>query len=72
MKMVYNLGGIKVKKLAEEIRSGRRLNRSDDLSQLLTADLEELRAGADTIRSELCGDRFDFCTIINGRSGRCG
>ena len=33
-----------MKKLAEEIRSGRRLNRSDDLSQLLTADLEELRA----------------------------
>lgn len=61
-----------MKKLAEEIRSGRRLNRSDDLSQLLTADLEELRAGADTIRRELCGDRFDFCTIINGRSGRCG
>ena len=61
-----------MKKLAEEIQSGRRLNRSDDLSQLLTADLEELRAGADTIRRELCGDRFDFCTIINGRSGRCG
>ena len=61
-----------MKKLAEEIQSGRRLNRSDDLSQLLTADLEELRAGADTIRRELCGDHFDFCTIINGRSGRCG
>ena len=54
-----------------EIISGRRLNRRDDLAVFLTADLEELRAGADQIRQALCGDRADLCTIINGRSGRC-
>ena len=63
--------GIGVKKLAVEIISGRRLNRRDDLAVFLTADLEELRAGADQIRQALCGDRADLCTIINGRSGRC-
>lgn len=57
--------------LAQEIIAGRRLSREDDLSVLVTADLEELRAGADEIRRALCGNRFDFCTIINGRSGRC-
>ena len=60
-----------MKKLAVEIISGRRLNRQDDLAVFLTADLEELRAGADQIRQALCGDRADLCTIINGRSGRC-
>ena len=60
-----------MKKLAVEIISGRRLNRRDDLAVFLTADLEELRAGADQIRQALCGDRADLCTIINGRSGRC-
>ena len=60
-----------MKKLAVEIISGRRLNRRDDLAVFLTADLEELRAGADQIRQALCGDRADLCTISNGRSGRC-
>ena len=61
-----------MKHLAEEIIAGRRLGREDDLSVLVTADLEELCQGADRIRKALCGDRFDLCTIINGRSGRCG
>ncbi|MGN1030200.1 MAG: biotin synthase BioB [Butyricicoccaceae bacterium] len=60
-----------MKKLAEEIIAGRRLNRGDDLSIFLSADLDELCRGADLIRKELCGDKIDLCTIINGRSGRC-
>ncbi|MGE4277270.1 MAG: biotin synthase BioB [Lawsonibacter sp.] len=58
--------------LAEEIVAGRRLGREDDLSQLVTADLDALRQGAEQIRQALCGSRFEFCTIVNGRSGRCG
>ena len=58
--------------LAEEIIKGRRLGRADDLNRLLEADLDQLCQGADRIRAALCGDRFDLCTIINGRSGRCG
>ena len=58
-------------KLAREIIKGRRLGRGDDLSDLCREELENLCAGADLIRKELCGNKVDLCTIINGRSGRC-
>ena len=64
--------GIVMKQLAEEIIAGRRLGRQDDLSFFFPADLRELGAGADWIRRALCGNKAELCTIINGRSGRCG
>ena len=60
-----------VRKLAREIIAGRRLTREDDLSGLLTCDLDALCEGADEIRRAMVGDRVDLCSIINGRSGRC-
>lgn len=57
--------------LAKEIVAGRRLTRSDNLNAFLTCDLQQLCEGADYIRSKLCGDKVDLCTIINARSGRC-
>lgn len=33
--------------------------------------LEPLCAAADRIRAHFCGDGFDLCTIVNGKSGRC-
>ncbi len=33
--------------------------------------LDELTAAASRIRGHFCGDSFDFCSIINGKSGRC-
>ncbi len=33
--------------------------------------LEELCTAADEIRQACCGNGFDICTIINGKSGRC-
>lgn len=59
-------------KVAGEIIEGRRLTREDDLSFFLTADAEDLFRGADEIRRALCGNKVDLCSIINGRSGRCG
>jgi biotin synthase len=61
-----------LQKLAEEIIAGRRLTRQDDLSFFLTCDLQELQEGADMLRKYFCGDKVDLCTIINGKSGRCG
>ncbi len=58
--------------LAQEIVNGRRLTKEDDLSFLITTDLDELCDGADHIREKLCGEKVDLCTIINGRSGKCG
>ena len=33
--------------------------------------LDRLCEKADAIRAHVCADRFDLCTIINGKSGRC-
>lgn len=60
-----------MRKLAEEIIKGRRLQQSDDLSFFVEADLDELAQGADLIRKALCGDKMDLCSIINGRGGKC-
>ena len=61
-----------ISKLADEILAGRRLNRSDDLSFLLTADLDDLKTYADKLRKKFCGNKVDLCTIISGREGNCG
>lgn len=58
-------------KLANAIISGLRLDRSDDVSFLLTAELTELCKGADKIRAALFGNHIDLCGIINGKSGKC-
>ncbi len=57
--------------LAQEIISGRRLSREDDLFRFLECSLEELCRGADQIRRHFCGNKVNLCTIINGKSGRC-
>lgn len=61
----------KMKKLAEEIISGRRLKSHEECQDFVTANLEDLMDGADRIRKALCGNHADLCSIINGRSGRC-
>ena len=33
--------------------------------------LDELSEAANEIRKHFCGSKFDICTIINGKSGRC-
>lgn len=58
-------------KLAEEIVNGKRLKREEDTGYFLKCDLESLGRGADYIREQICRDKVDLCTIINGRSGRC-
>lgn len=58
-------------KLAEEIINGFRLERDGDNGFLLTADLDELRKGADMIRRRIRGNNVEMCGIINGKSGKC-
>lgn len=60
-----------MKNLATEIINGRRLTKDDDLSFFETVNLDELTLGADMIRSALCNNHVDLCTIINGRAGKC-
>ena len=58
--------------IAERIIDGERLKPDDDLKFLLTTPLEQLQAGARLIQRHFCGRYIDLCTIINGKSGRCG
>ena len=58
--------------IAQRIIAGERIHRGDDLSFLLETPLEELQAGAHEIQTHFCGNHIDLCTIINGKSGRCG
>lgn len=56
--------------LRDRILSGYEATREDALS-LAEAPLDELCRSADAIRAHFCGDRFDLCSIVNGKSGRC-
>ena len=58
--------------IAEKIINGERLKPDDDLKFLLTTPLEKLQAGASLIQKKFFGNRVDLCTIVNGKSGRCG
>ena len=61
-----------LKELADDIIKGKRFGRTDDFSFFKTCDISELTKAADKIRAHFKGDRVDLCTIINGRSGKCG
>ena len=59
-----------IQELKEEIYNGKRIGKEEALF-LAEQPLEELSQAADEIRRHFCGDGFDICTIINGKSGRC-
>ena len=59
-----------VRQLKEKVMSGERIGKEEAL-QLAAAPLKELTEAADEIRRRYCGDTFDICTIINGKSGKC-
>lgn len=48
-----------------------KLTREEGL-RLFNSNLEELIKEANNIRKEIHGDCIDLCSIINGKSGRCG
>lgn len=59
-----------VKTLGNEVLAGKRISAGEAL-WLYSQPLEELSEIADGIRQHFCSNRFDICTIINGKSGRC-
>ena len=56
--------------LRDKIYNGYEITKQD-AQELLTEDLEQLCNAADEIRKHFCGNSFDICTIVNGKSGRC-
>ena len=59
-----------IKQLKAKVLSGDYITREDALS-LQDAELEALCLAADELRIHFCGNGFDICTIVNGKSGRC-
>lgn len=59
-----------VEELKEKVLAGGEVTREEAL-ELVEAPLEELAQAADQLREHFCGDRFDLCTIINGKCGKC-
>lgn len=59
-----------LKNLTEKVLNGGRIEKMEALF-LYGQPLDELTRSADKIRRRFCGDRFDICSIINAKSGRC-
>lgn len=59
-----------LKTLKDEVLQGKEISKEEAL-KLVTAPLQDLCSYADEIRKHFCGNTFDMCTIINGKSGRC-
>lgn len=59
-----------VSELKNKILNGEQITKEEALT-LIDAPLAELTKAADEIRQKMCGNTFDMCTIINGKSGRC-
>lgn len=60
----------KLKELQGKIYCGELLEKAE-IMPLAEAPLDELCHVADEIRRHFCGSRFDLCTIINGKCGKC-
>ena len=61
-----------IAELTQKIIAGYRLGCDTDRSLFLEAPLDELKEGAYRLQRQFCGNHIDLCTIVNGRSGRCG
>lgn len=59
-----------ITKLLERVLNGHSLNKEDAML-LSSAELTPLCEAADRIRRHFCGNAFDMCSIINGKSGKC-
>ena len=59
-----------VENLIQKVLSGNSITKEEAIN-LYTQPLEELCEQADRIRRYFCENRFDLCTIINGKSGGC-
>lgn len=59
-----------LKELTDKVLKGEQVTKEEAMD-LYEQPLEELSKNADKIRRHFCSDKFDICTIINGKSGSC-
>ena len=58
-------------KLKEEILLNAKLINKQEAMLLVDEDLKILHKYADEIREKICDNKFDLCSIVNGKSGKC-
>lgn len=56
--------------LKQKIYAGDAITREEALA-LAEEPLDRLAEAANEIREKMCGNRFDMCTIVNAKCGRC-
>ena len=56
--------------IINKIFNGCQINKEEAMN-LWNMDTDELCNAANEIRKTFCGNAFDFCSIINGKSGNC-
>lgn len=59
-----------IQDLKENVLSGKDITKEEALF-LADSDAEEVCMAANDIRLQLCGNDFDMCGVISGKSGRC-
>jgi len=59
-----------LKKILNKVLNEQEIS-NDEAISLINVDLEELKKAANQIRKHFCGNKFDLCSIINGKSGKC-
>ncbi|MFA6914421.1 MAG: biotin synthase BioB [Endomicrobiia bacterium] len=59
-----------IEDLKLKVLNGYQINKAEALI-LVHEDLSKLTLYANEIRNKFCGDTFDVCSIINGKSGKC-
>ena len=60
----------RIELLYRKAEQGQAISKTEALF-LAEQELGILCAAADSLRKKACGDDFDLCAIINGKSGRC-
>lgn len=61
-----------IEEMKNSVLNGKSITREEALALCSPGQtLKSLCLAADEIRRKFCGNRFDLCTIINGKSGRC-
>lgn len=63
---MYNL-----EELKKKVLNGELIGKEEGLFLAEEAPLKELTEAANEIRKHFCENKFDICTIINGKSGKC-
>ncbi len=59
-----------IEELKEKVCGGYKITKKE-ACKLYEAPIDELCEAANEIREAFCGNYFDFCTIVNGKSGKC-